>query len=417
MPEVLMILGFMLAAYAVVGNDSIQTLGTFLYSNSHRPWWTLWLFTGSVMVVVVFHGWHRNDGEPSYRRLNTLYEKAVPLGESRRALDLAVDALARDPEQVRVLGELRDLDAELARARDTFIHRPEGIDAALVELDRALDLVRSELEALDVIHPQKVALTQVVSSVEAARNRMSERRDVDQYIDWTYLLPPIALFLLTRMGFPVSTSFLVLITFQPEVLGSMLTKSLMGYLIAFVSAVLAYSLAFRTLEARWRREGEAGIRPVWVGLQWTSTAFLWSMWLVQDMANIFVYLPRRPSWSWMLFAVAWMLGVQAFIYATRGGRIQKVVTSKTNTHDIRSATIVDLIYGIVLFIFKVWSNVPMSTTWVFLGLLAGREIAFASARDAVNPLQRALKLGRKDLVKAGFGLGVSVAMAYLINHL
>lgn len=417
MPEFLMILGFMLAAYAVVGNDSIQTLGTFLYSNSHRPWWTLWLFSGAIMVVVILFGWIRHDGEPSYRRLNSLYEKSVPLAESRRALELALNALAQDPAQSRVLDELRDLDAELARARNTFIHHPEDIDAALADLDRSLNLVRGELNALDVIHPQKVTLSEAVRTVENARQLMLERRDVNHYIDWTYLLPPIALVILTRMGFPVSTSFLVLITFQPEVLGSMLTKSLMGYLIAFVSAILGYSLAFRTLESRWRREGETGIHPAWVSLQWSSTAFLWSMWLMQDMANIFVYLPRRPSWSWMLFAITWMLAVQAFIYATRGGRIQKVVTSKTNTHDIRSATIVDFLYGIVLFVFKVWSEVPMSTTWVFLGLLAGREIAFAMARDAVNPLQRALKLGRKDLVKAGFGLGVSVALAYLINHL
>lgn len=417
MPEVLMILGFMLAAYAVVGNDSIQTLGTFLYSNSHRPWWTLWLFSSAIMVVVILFGWIRYDGEPSYRRLNSIYEKSVPLAESRRALDLALNALAQDPAQSRVLGELHELDAELARARNIFIHHPDDLDTALADLDRALNLVRGELNALDVIHPQKVTISEAVRAVESTRNRMIERRDVSRYINWTYLLPPIALVILTRMGFPVSTSFLVLITFQPEVLGSMLTKSLMGYLIAFVSAILGYSLAFRTLESRWRREGETGIHPVWVRLQWSSTAFLWSMWLMQDMANIFVYLPRRPSWSWMLFAITWMLAVQAFIYATRGGRIQKVVTSKTNTHDIRSATIVDFLYGIVLFVFKVWSEVPMSTTWVFLGLLAGREIAFAMARDATNPLERALKLGRKDLVKAGFGLGVSVALAYLINHL
>ena len=39
-----MVAGFVLASYSIVGNDAIQTLGTLLSSNAHRPWWLLWLF-------------------------------------------------------------------------------------------------------------------------------------------------------------------------------------------------------------------------------------------------------------------------------------------------------------------------------------------------------------------------------------
>jgi hypothetical protein len=179
-------------------------------------------------------------------------------------------------------------------------------------------------------------------------------------------------------------------------------------------AILVYLTVARVFEKRWKAEGEAGIKPIWVVLQWCSTAFLWSMWLIQDMANIFVYFPRQPNGAWISFAIVWMVAMQAIIYYTHGGKIQKVVTQKTNTHDVRSATIVDLIYGLVLYIFKIQSNVPMSTTWVFLGLLAGRELAFALMHSGPS-MKRALKLARKDMVKAGFGLGVSVAIAQLIN--
>ncbi len=37
--EILMVIGFCLAAYSIVGNDVPQTLGTFISSNAHRPWW------------------------------------------------------------------------------------------------------------------------------------------------------------------------------------------------------------------------------------------------------------------------------------------------------------------------------------------------------------------------------------------
>ena len=46
MDTAIALFGFTLAAYSVVGNDSIQTLGTFLTSNEDKPWWVLWLLPG-----------------------------------------------------------------------------------------------------------------------------------------------------------------------------------------------------------------------------------------------------------------------------------------------------------------------------------------------------------------------------------
>ena len=53
-PHIAMWVGFIFAGYAVIANDSIQTIGTFIASNKHRPWWVLWLFIGIAVVVLVF---------------------------------------------------------------------------------------------------------------------------------------------------------------------------------------------------------------------------------------------------------------------------------------------------------------------------------------------------------------------------
>ena len=45
-------IGFAFAAYAVVGNDALQTLGTFINSNRRLPWWALFLFAGTVLLIV-----------------------------------------------------------------------------------------------------------------------------------------------------------------------------------------------------------------------------------------------------------------------------------------------------------------------------------------------------------------------------
>lgn len=410
-----MTLGFLLAAYSIVGNDSIQTLGTFLYSNSHRRWWVLWLFSSTVMVSVIIYGWATHNQDPSYSRLNKVYDKSVSIASAQETLAYASQAVSGDPVQDRILVELDLLSTQLAETKDIFVKEPYNLDASLALLEERLETVRSELEAAGMPNAQAVAVSAAVGKVDAVMLTFNERRDVRFFITWKHLLPPLVLLILTRYGFPVSTSFLVLVTFQPAVLSSMLTKSLMGYVVAMVSAIVVYLLAMRGLESKWHKDGEKGINRFWVVAQWCSTAFLWAMWLIQDMANIFVYLPRMPGLNWLLFAIIWMVAVQAFIYYNHGGKIQKVVTSKTNTHDIRSATIVDLVYGVVLYIFKIQSNVPMSTTWVFLGLLAGREIAFALSRSSDRSMKQAFRLARKDMVKAGFGLGVSVAIAFVIN--
>ena len=51
---------------------------------------------------------------------------------------------------------------------------------------------------------------------------------------------------------------------------------------------------------------------------------------------------------------------------------------KTGTRYARSATIINVIYAAVLYYFKELNDLPMSTTWVFVGLLCGRELAIST---------------------------------------
>ena len=68
--ESFLLIGFFMSAYAVVANDSIQTLGTFISSNKQRLWYHLWLWFGGVMVVTATVGWFLNDGDLSWGRLS-----------------------------------------------------------------------------------------------------------------------------------------------------------------------------------------------------------------------------------------------------------------------------------------------------------------------------------------------------------
>jgi hypothetical protein len=304
-------LGFILAGYAVVGNDSIQTLGTFLSSNEERPWYVLWAFAGSILALTLIYGWFQYGGDVSYGRL------------------------------------------------------------------------------------EKYAFVEDMT--------------------WPYLLPPLVLMLLTRTGIPVSTSCLVLTFFKPKGLVAMTLKSILGYALAFLLAIIVWQFVTKLLDKRFMENKiTASQKRNWTILQWCSTGFLWGQWLIQDFANIYVYLPRSLSGVEIGISLTILLTMLGIIFYSKGGNIQKIVKAKTNTTDIRSATIVDFIYGILLLFFKEFSNVPMSTTWVFLGLLAGREIAI---RYTVELVKEPSDIERAPAMHyAGIGLNfVIVALiAYVV---
>ena len=306
--EILMIVGFCLAAYSIVGNDVPQTLGTFISSNAHRPWWLLWLYTSSILSVVLFYGWWASGvGDASYGRLETI---AFP----------------------------------------------------------------------------------------------------ESGITWLYIVPPILLILLTKYGIPVSTTFLVLTIFSPSSLGAMLTKSMMGYAVAFVVAIIIYRFVIKGISVYFSKTRDHKPSHLWIGLQWVSTAFLWSQWLIQDLANIFVYVPRQVPLAFLIFAILVFVILLGMIFYQRGGAIQKIIDTKTGVVDIRSATIIDFIYALILLVFKEWSNIPMSTTWVFLGLLAGREFALSMHLAEVNKYRTSRNVS-KDAMKLMVGLIMSIVLA------
>lgn len=137
---------------------------------------------------------------------------------------------------------------------------------------------------------------------------------------------------------------------------------------------------------------------------------LWSQWLIQDLANIFVYVPRQVPLEFLIFAIVVFILLLGMIFYQRGGAIQKIIDTKTGVADIRSATIIDFIYALILLVFKEWSNIPMSTTWVFLGLLAGREFAMSMHLVEVNKYRTSRNVS-KDAMKLMIGLIMSIVLA------
>lgn len=224
---------------------------------------------------------------------------------------------------------------------------------------------------------------------------------------------PLFLLVLTRQAIPVSTTFLILSAFAGslESIGSVVSKSFSGYYLAF-----ACSLVLWLVTVDWTRHLFAG-KPgkYWYPLQWFTSGILWSVWVMQDAANVAVYLPRRLTFLELMLYGGILSGALYLLVKNRGGEIQAVLDEKVHSSDIRHATFINLVYSGILYYFKAVSPVPMSTTFVFIGLLAGREIALRLRQESDRSWKRVFKLVGKDLTKVGIGLAVSIFLALAIN--
>ena len=304
-------IGFLFAAYSVIANDSVQTLGTWIASNNEKVnWKVMWAAASSVLLWALWYGWYMYGGDISYGRLNK-----IPFQE----------------------------------------------------------------------------------------------------IQWYHAAAPGLLLLLTRIGVPVSTSFLVLSAFASTfVLEKMLMKSMMGYAVAAVAAYALWLGITKILDEDKPVKEEHKV--YWRVGQWFTTGFLWWTWLSHDMANIAVFLPRVIPVDLMIVISLIFVGGLWYMFREGGGKIQNIVLEKHNTRYVRSATIIDGVYWLILFFFKELNDIPMSTTWVFVGLLCGRELAMATMTGK-EKFKVVFPLIGKDFLKMMVGLGASVGVVLSIHYI
>ncbi len=304
-------IGFLFAAYSVIANDSVQTLGTWIASNNKVVnWKIMWGSASAVLLWALWYGWYMYGGDISYGRLNK-----IPW----------------------------------------------------------------------------------------------------QDIQWYHALAPGLLLILTRIGVPVSTSFLVLSAFASAfVLEKMLVKSMMGYAVAAVAAYVLWIGITKILDEDKPVKEEH--KKYWRIGQWFTTAFLWWTWLSHDMANIAVFLPRQIPFDMMIVISAIFVGGLWWMFREGGGKIQQIVLEKHNTRYVRSACLIDGFYWLVLFFFKELNDIPMSTTWVFVGLLCGRELAMATMTGK-EKFKVVFPLIGKDFLKMMIGLAASVGVVLSIHYI
>ena len=306
-------IGLYLTMFSTMSNDSIQTMGTFLSSNSKVRWWILWLYISLLFVFMVLFGWFYYDHILDFHRLSTIpYEPNF-----------------------------------------------------------------------NIMH----------------------------------LLAPILLIFLTCNKISVSTTFLILSVFSSQnTITFMLIKTFSGYCVAFFASFLLWFFLLKFFEKQFYFLNAQNTK-VWIVLQWLSSGFLFCSWLTQNIPNTIVYIPRLIDLhSLILFIILGICTIGFTIY-NKGGPIQDIVDKKTDISNIKATTI-NTTFAIIILIMNQISKIPIATTWVFLGVLGGREMGLIKYEKNDLPLKTKFLIAQKailkDLVYACLGIAISLIF-YMIN--
>jgi len=270
---------------------------------------------------------------------------------------------------------------------------------------------------IGVIFLVTVTYSYVTFDGDVSYQRLSSKGFSESPTEFHYLqlCAPLILLILTRLRMPVSTTFLLLSAFSADASGifSVTQKSLGGYFISFAMAILVWYLLGKFSSKLLKGKPH----KIWIPIQWIISGALWSIWIMQDAANIAVFLDRQlPLWGFVFFAGFIFLGLGLLFYL-KGDKIQGIVKEKSEVSDVRAATLIDLVYAVILFVFKEMSTIPMSTTWVFLGLLGGREVSMQLSKHAQTGrmMHQTVRLVLRDVGFAFLGLFISVLLAILVN--
>jgi hypothetical protein len=307
--------GMTLCIFSSILNDSVQTLGTFLSSNSKTKWYKLFFFIASLFLLLTFYTWFSSGGYLDSGKLS-----AVPY------------------------------------------------------------------------NPEHTAF---------------------------HFLAPILLIFLTYNKIPVSTTFLIFSVFASQkTIGGMLLTTFVGYIVGIILSYSVWSFLLVKFTNKLFTESNA---PIFKIIQWATSGILFMSWAIIGTANMVIFVPRDFDIYSLILFLFLSLGVIAFAIYNRGGPIQELVDEKCNMDNLKTTSITNILYASIILGLVELSPVSFSTTWVFIGLLAGQEMALAPATLGIKMSLKekflsAQKLITKDIILATIGLILSLLFA-MVNSI
>lgn len=238
----------------------------------------------------------------------------------------------------------------------------------------------------------------------------------------SYFLAPLFLLLLNTNGIPSSSTFLILSLFSNgSNIFSMLSKTIFSYVVSFTFACYVWYVVLKKFKHLVFKEHNYS--NLWEAIQKITTFVLICTWLMSNLANMVVFLPRTLCIHTLCLFLFIFLYILIIILRNKGGRLQEIINKKHDAKNVKVSIITNLNYSIILIFFKYVSNIPISTTFVLLGVLAAKEVMTTLLSDDIGffsikrRYKECLVIILNDLRKGFLGIGISLCFIKLINIL
>lgn len=226
---------------------------------------------------------------------------------------------------------------------------------------------------------------------------------------------PIILYFFTKKNIPISATFLIIPIFSNNnTLQSMVVKTLISYFLSFtISFIFWYFLYIKYKNFIDIEKNNNKNR--WIIIEYLSTAMLLGIWLVTSTCTFTIFLPRVFTIKYLiLFIIVGIFSILVILY-NDNTTIKKIIGNKSDIN-YKSGAIFNILFAMIMLSVQYISKIPITSTWVFLGVLAGRELAIAVSKKNNNSLNiiQSLKNDLSDLYSAILGIIFSLVFVKIL---
>ena len=229
-------------------------------------------------------------------------------------------------------------------------------------------------------------------------------------IELQFLLLPILISFLTKKQVPLSATFLIIPLFaNSSTISSMINKTTVSYFLSLIGSLVIYKFLY-TKYKNLLSDEKTDTGKIWIVAEYVSTGILWFSWLTVSLCNFVIFLPRKFDITDIVLLSSIGIVTIYCILISNGGEIQKIIDQKSDVKNIKTTVIFNSLFAFTLLFIQHLDNIPITSTWMFLGVLAGRELAISVTTKRLAGEKYRLCLAKiwKDLRLAIIGIILSL---------
>ncbi len=234
---------------------------------------------------------------------------------------------------------------------------------------------------------------------------------------YSILLLPMLLSLFNYFGIPVNLTFLSIPLFTDgKIVKSMVVEAFINYFLAFIISFVFWNILYVKFKKFLRKKDNY---QFWRIIEYISIGILWYCWLNTCVSSFMVFLPPKLYLEHLiLLLIIGSIVISIVTILRPEDKMEQIVEEKTDVKNIMSSVLFNILHSVVLLTLKLNSKVPIATSWIFIGLLDGRELGITTrkANNFSDPKYKlCLEKISRDLYRNIIGIFISLLFVRIIK--